>query len=248
MVIIIKPISAQLTKDKDMFGKSDPYCVIQVGQEKQQTKPHSGGGKSPQWMDTLQFQSQDSLMRVAVFDKDTFSDDLIGEGTVNLNQLFSNPNRTENEYVDLVHNGKSSGRLLLSMEYQGQPMGGNQGNWGNQGGNQGWGNNQGGNQGGWGNGPNQGGNQGWGGNQGGNQGWGNGPNQGGGNQGWGNGPNQGGGNQGGWGNGPNQGGGNQGWGNGPNQGGGNQGWGNNQGNQGWGNNQGNQGWGNNNGW
>ena len=92
------------------------------------------------------------------------------------------------EYVDLMKKGKSAGRVLLSIEYQGPPMGGNQGqsnwggnqgqsNWGgNQGPNQGFGNQQGPNQ-GWGNqqGPNQGfgnqgNNQGWG-NQGGNNGW-----------------------------------------------------------------------------
>lgn len=65
-----------------------------IGSEKQRTKAHSGGGKSPQWYDTLQFQNKDSLMRVQVYDDDFGKDDLIGEGTVNLNQLFSMPNRT----------------------------------------------------------------------------------------------------------------------------------------------------------
>lgn len=52
------------------------------------------------------------------------------------------------EYVDLIHKGRSAGRLLLSLEYQGAPMGGGygqQGNWGGQQG--GWGGPQ---QGGWG--------------------------------------------------------------------------------------------------
>ena len=48
--------------------------------------------------------------------------DLIGDGTLNLNQFYQNPMRTENgkfkfnvEYVDLVCRGKSAGRLLLSI-------------------------------------------------------------------------------------------------------------------------------------
>ena len=49
-----------------------------VGQEKQRTEKHSGGGKSPQWTSTLQFNSTDSLMRVLVFDDDLGSDDLMG--------------------------------------------------------------------------------------------------------------------------------------------------------------------------
>lgn len=78
MPIIVKPISAMLTTDKDMFGKSDPYTICIIGNEKQQTKAHSGGGKNPQWMDTLCFNSMDQFMKVQVYDKDTFSDDMIG--------------------------------------------------------------------------------------------------------------------------------------------------------------------------
>lgn len=65
-----------------------------IGSQKQRTKAHSGGGKSPQWYDTLQFNTNDSVMRVVVYDDDWGKDDLIGEGNVNLNQLYSNPNRT----------------------------------------------------------------------------------------------------------------------------------------------------------
>ena len=65
-----------------------------IGQEKQRTEKCSGGGKSPQWTTTLQFQTKDSLLRVQVWDDDIGKDDLIGEGTVNLNQLYSMPNRT----------------------------------------------------------------------------------------------------------------------------------------------------------
>ena len=110
MPLIVKPISAQLVKDKDLFGKSvsfasiqDPYCVIKVGNEKQTTRACNGGGKQPSWTDTFSFSSTDQLMRVEVWDKDTFSkDDLIGEGTVNLMQFYQNPTRTENGTASLM--------------------------------------------------------------------------------------------------------------------------------------------------
>ena len=70
--------------------------MVIVGQEKQRTQKHSGGGKSPQWTTTLQFNSHDSMCRVQVFDDDLGKDDLMGEGTINLNQCYQNPNRTEN--------------------------------------------------------------------------------------------------------------------------------------------------------
>ena len=102
MPLIVKPISAQLVKDKDFFGKSvsfiliqDPYCIIMVGNEKQTSRTCNGGGKQPSWTDTLQFNSTDQLLRVQVYDHDTFSrDDLIGDGTVNLAQFYQNPMRT----------------------------------------------------------------------------------------------------------------------------------------------------------
>ena len=39
--------------------------------------------------------------------------------------------------MDLIHRGKSAGRVLISLEYQGAPMGGGYGNQGGYGGNQG---------------------------------------------------------------------------------------------------------------
>lgn len=36
------------------------------------------------------------MMKIAVYDDDFGKDDFVGEGTYNLNQLYSNPNRTEN--------------------------------------------------------------------------------------------------------------------------------------------------------
>jgi hypothetical protein len=43
MVFIIKPIAADLTGDHDIIGKSDPYCIILIGDKKFQTKAHNGG-------------------------------------------------------------------------------------------------------------------------------------------------------------------------------------------------------------
>jgi hypothetical protein len=34
------------------------------------------------------------MLKVEVFDDDTFSDDRIGDGTLNLAQFYTNPNRT----------------------------------------------------------------------------------------------------------------------------------------------------------
>lgn len=135
MSLIVKPISAQLTKDYDFIGKSDPYCIIFVGNQKQRTRTCQGGGKQPYWTDTFSFNPSDQVLRIQVWDDDTFRrDDFIGEGSVSLGQFYANPMRTENQYIDLLSKNKTTGRVLLSIEYQGPTMGGmgpNQGGWGN---------------------------------------------------------------------------------------------------------------------
>ncbi len=65
-----------------------------VGNQRQQTKVCNGGGKNPQWSDTFQFNNQDQMLRVQVYDDDFGKDELLGEGTVNLMQCYQNPNRT----------------------------------------------------------------------------------------------------------------------------------------------------------
>lgn len=104
MPLIVKPISAILVKDYDLFGRSvkhislsqDPYVIIFVGNEKQRSKTCSGGGKKPMWTDTFQFNTNAPVLKVQVWDDDTLSDDFIGEGTLNLTQFYNNPMRTEN--------------------------------------------------------------------------------------------------------------------------------------------------------
>ena len=47
--VTISPVGATLNRDLDTFSKMDPYCQIDVGGVKQQTKPDEGGGKNPKW-------------------------------------------------------------------------------------------------------------------------------------------------------------------------------------------------------
>jgi hypothetical protein len=54
MPLIVKPISANLTKGREhLLFKLDPYLVLKVGNESKTTNVHKNGGKNPQWTDTL---------------------------------------------------------------------------------------------------------------------------------------------------------------------------------------------------
>ena len=51
--LIIKPESARLTRDTEIFGTMDPYVIIKSGNTSVQTKTCCGGGKTPHWGDVM---------------------------------------------------------------------------------------------------------------------------------------------------------------------------------------------------
>jgi Ca2+-dependent lipid-binding protein len=82
-------------QDGTFLPIKDPYCIISVGGQQQKTQVCKGGGKKPNWTDTFTFNSLDPILRLQVYDHDTIGkDDFIGEGTIDLNQIYKNPMRT----------------------------------------------------------------------------------------------------------------------------------------------------------
>lgn len=53
MSFIIKPIDANLYEEMDYLKKSDPYCIIFIGNSQFRSKTHSNGGKTPTWNDDV---------------------------------------------------------------------------------------------------------------------------------------------------------------------------------------------------
>lgn len=64
----------------------DPYVVIAGGNQVQRTQICNEGGKQPYWNDTLNFQGvQSPYFKVQVWDRDNVTDDIVGEGELNIN-------------------------------------------------------------------------------------------------------------------------------------------------------------------
>lgn len=90
---------------------------------------HKSGGKSPQWSDAFQFRSLSQMMRVSLWDQDTFSsDDLIGRGELDLTPAYLNPYVKDTKYIDIINNGANVARVEMDIEYQGQAMNNNNNN------------------------------------------------------------------------------------------------------------------------
>ena len=67
----------------------------------------------------------DSMLSVAVYDKDTLSDDLLGDHSINLNQLMLEEDaETEAQTFETKKkNGEAAGKVLLSFSRRAVPEG-----------------------------------------------------------------------------------------------------------------------------
>jgi len=115
--LTIRPLSANLKKSTDFF-KMDPYLVITIGNQKQQTRTCNGGGKKPTWSDSLSFNldRHPDMMDVVCFDKDTFSkDDYVAEAHISIYDMVSR--QRGDEWYPMFRKGKDSGKILIAFEF-----------------------------------------------------------------------------------------------------------------------------------
>jgi Ca2+-dependent lipid-binding protein len=69
----------------------DPYCVLTLGKQQFRTKVKNEAGKRPVWNETFNFNGGDNILKVKVMDQDTITDDVVGEGTVDITRFRNNP-------------------------------------------------------------------------------------------------------------------------------------------------------------
>ena len=89
LTAVIRPMTANLFQDKDLFTKMDPYVTLKINGHKKKTSIHRSGGKKPVWKDEFQFDLNgiSDLLRVTVKDHDRFKwDDHIGSCTIDLKE------------------------------------------------------------------------------------------------------------------------------------------------------------------
>ena len=108
--------SAKLTRDTEIFGQMDPYCLLTIGGQKEKTKVHKKGGKKPRWDQEFSFVCKgEEEMLVDCFDEDTFKkDDLVGTGLIQLNAVL---NGSYNGKVIIYYKKKSAGELYIDLEF-----------------------------------------------------------------------------------------------------------------------------------
>ena len=119
--LIVKPVSAKLTYDAEIFGKMDCYCDIQLGGETFKTKVAHSQGKYPSWDETFTFNIShgDGSLEIQILDKNKISsDDYVGSATINLMDVFQRRNVSENFPVN--RKGKDIGNIFIVLEFHPQ--------------------------------------------------------------------------------------------------------------------------------
>lgn len=111
-VLTIKLVEAELTRDTEVLGQMDPYVVFTFNNVKSTSKILDSAGLNPVWNEQFEFKllSTDEI-QMDVFDKDTFSSDLIGSAKLKVSVL-GNKGST-NMWVDIHYKKEVAGKIHL---------------------------------------------------------------------------------------------------------------------------------------
>ena len=116
-ILKITPLSANLLRDTDTFGKIDPYLVINVGTKKFVSKEVKNGGLQPNFDESFETHIADvNSFTVTVWDSDPGKDDFVAEGTVNITQAIENSNA--NIESDLFYKGDHAGQIRFELSFK----------------------------------------------------------------------------------------------------------------------------------
>jgi len=115
--LMIRPLSAKLTKDTEFFGKMDPYCKFILGSSVLKSQVSKDGGKNPNWSDQISMRRNlEDIIVVEVWDSALGKDEFIGSGEIAFNSLLQNKNHFSN-WVELRREGKNTGMILLEIDF-----------------------------------------------------------------------------------------------------------------------------------
>eukprot|EP00277_Geminigera_cryophila_P010826 CAMPEP_0179451886 /NCGR_PEP_ID=MMETSP0799-20121207/35916_1 /TAXON_ID=46947 /ORGANISM="Geminigera cryophila, Strain CCMP2564" /LENGTH=129 /DNA_ID=CAMNT_0021247545 /DNA_START=25 /DNA_END=414 /DNA_ORIENTATION=- len=101
------------------MDRTDPYVSLTLGDETYKTTvKDNAGGKNVVFDEKLSFnkQLQENILKVKVYDKDTLSDDFLGERDVDLNLQDLDGESDDPVPFDIVHKGKVVGKVYLKFD------------------------------------------------------------------------------------------------------------------------------------
>lgn len=99
--------------------------LISIGGESKKTTVQNEAGKTPKWADIVTFYEKGNTLKVIVKDEDIGSDDLVGEGSMDISQAFLKPNQPNTRTIVLnsvnipiLFQRKSAGTLTVTVVFK----------------------------------------------------------------------------------------------------------------------------------
>ncbi|CAI7876378.1 unnamed protein product, partial [Closterium sp. NIES-53] len=104
--------------DVELYGKQDPYVVLQYGNQQHRTMVHQDGHITPVWNETFQLQlkGQVSPLECHVWDKNKLKDSLIGHCSVDIQPALT-AEAWDTWHPLITKRQTKKGRLRLVMKY-----------------------------------------------------------------------------------------------------------------------------------
>ena len=117
-------LEARLTRDTEMFGKMDPYVIIETRMQRVRTATQEDAGKTPAWADEVididvKYIGDD--MHLAIMDENMTEDETIGEATIKLS-AFTGGSDGLDEWYEVSFKGEPAGHIHLKSKWE--PTGG----------------------------------------------------------------------------------------------------------------------------
>lgn len=124
----ISPKHARFKKDKESFGKMDPYLTLELDTQKFQTKVAKDEGKYPKWKDSFTFEITEDILKLSqpalvikAADWDTKKNKHsfdIGAGLILLTELLRFPNEEIMKEMLVYDKEQSVGTIDFEVEFR----------------------------------------------------------------------------------------------------------------------------------
>ncbi|RHY33751.1 hypothetical protein DYB32_001425 [Aphanomyces invadans] len=118
----LRAVSGRNLYDAQLFGKQDPFCKIQVGNQVQKTKVHDNGGRFPVWNEKFIFRVNDPQLDqivITIEDKNVLDNAYIGQCRVPVNSFLHG--QVVDQWYPVTRGKDHRGEINLRVQLTGLP-------------------------------------------------------------------------------------------------------------------------------
>ncbi|TNV83132.1 hypothetical protein FGO68_gene5962 [Halteria grandinella] len=119
-VLTIRIVSGNLLRNTELFGKMDPFILINYKDQKYQTEAINEGGKNPVWNRTFEIPIEnfhDDEIKMTCFDEDVLKDDNVGEAKFKIFQIAKIEGESKKAKLILMYKGEKAAEITVQTQF-----------------------------------------------------------------------------------------------------------------------------------